>query len=199
MELQPVITHRGEFTVIGFSIVIEHEDGPQKCPEFWGEYARRFARLFRTMKPETPEEQAVLDNSIGQYAVCRCLKSEGKGDAFEYMICGEYKGGPVPDGMKLLTIPESDWAEFRCKGALPKSLQDLYDAAYGTWLNAHPEYRGLGIDIESYTPGDPASPDYECSLILPVKKACRPPEVKNPGEEPSSERNTRKELPLRRL
>lgn len=174
MELQPVICHKKEFTVIGFSIVIEHEDGPQKCPEFWGEYARRFARLFRTMKPETPEEQAVLDNGIGQYAVCRCLKSEGKGDAFEYMICGEYKGGPVPEDMKLLTLPESDWAEFRCKGALPKSLQDLYDAAYGIWLKAHPEYQEFGIDIESYTPGDPSSPDYECSLILPVKKAADP-------------------------
>ena len=171
MELQPVITHHGEFTVIGYSIVIEHEDGPAKCPEFWGEYAKRFERLFRTMKPETPEEQAVLDNGIGRYAVCRCLKNEGREDAFEYMICGEYKGGPVPEGMKLLMLPESDWAEFRCKGALPKSLQDLYDAAYGTWLKAHPEYRGLGIDIESYTPGNPASPDYECSLILPVKKA----------------------------
>ena len=79
-------------------------------------------------------------------------------------------GGPVPDGMKLLTLPESDWAEFRCKGALPKSLQDLYDAAYNGWLNGHPEYQGLGIDIESYSPGNPAAPDYECALILPVKK-----------------------------
>ena len=171
MELQPVITHHDEFTVIGYSIVIKSGEGNTKCPEFWNEYSQRFARLFQTMKPETPEEQAVLDNGIGRYAVCRCLKNEGREDAFEYMICGEYKGGPVPEGLKLLTLPESDRAEFRCKGALPKSLQDLYDAAYGTWLKAHPEYRGLGIDIESYTPGNPASPDYECSLILPVKKA----------------------------
>ena len=172
MEIQPVVTHRKEFTFIGFSTIIKHEEGSVKCPEFWNEqYSKRFERLLRTMKPETPEEHAVFDNKIGQYAVCRCLKSEGRENAFEYMICGEYKGDPVPEGMKLLTLPESDWAEFRCKGALPKSLQVLYDAAYGTWLKAHPEYRGLGIDIESYTPGNPAAPDYECSLILPVKKA----------------------------
>ena len=47
--------------------------------------------------------------------------------------------------MKLLTIPASDWAEFRCKGALPESLHALYDAAYNGWLHAHPEYQGLGI------------------------------------------------------
>ena len=170
MDTQPVIRHHGEFTFIGFSTVIRNEDGFLKCPEFWNEqYARRFERLLRTMKPETPEEQAVLDNRIGQYAVCRCLKSEGR-DAFEYMICGEYMGGVVPDGMKLLTLPESDWAEFRCKGALPKSLQDLYDAAYNGWLNDHPEYQGLGIDIESYSPGNPSAPDYECALIIPVRK-----------------------------
>ena len=175
MELQPVITHHCEFTFIGYSIVIKSGEGNTKCPEFWDkEYSRRFTRLFQTMKPETPEEQAVFDNKIGQYAVCRCLKNEGQDDAFEYMICGEYQGGAVPDGMKLFTIPESDWAEFRCKGALPKSLQDLYDAAYGTWLKAHPEYQGIGIDIESYTPGNPASPDYECGFILPLEKADEP-------------------------
>jgi len=171
MEIQPVISHRKDFTVIGFSIVIRNEEGASKCPEFWNEYAQRFARLFQTMKPETPEEQAVFDNKIGQYAVCRCLKNEGQDGAFEYLICGEYMGGAIPEGMKLLTLPESDWAEFRCKGALPKSLQDLYDAAYGTWMKAHPEYQGLGIDIESYAPGNPADPDYECSLIIFVKKA----------------------------
>ena len=171
MDLQPVITHHGEFTVIGYSIVIKSGEGNTKCPEFWDkEYSRRFARLFQTMKPETPEEQAVFDNRIGQYGVCRCLKNEGRDGFFEYMICGEYRGGTVPEGMKLLTIPESDWAEFRCKGALPKSLQDLYDAAYGSWLKDNPEYQGIGIDIESYTPGNPTSPDYECCFILPVKK-----------------------------
>ena len=172
MKIQPVITHHNDFTFIGFFTVIKHDEGFKKCPEFWNEqYAKPFARLFQTMKPETPEEQAVFDNKIGQYAVCRCLESEGQDGAFEYMICGEYRGGAVPEGMKLLTLPASDWAEFRCKGALPKSLQDLYDAAYGTWLKNNPEYQGIGIDIESYTPGNPASPDYECGFILPVKKA----------------------------
>ena len=171
MELQPVISHYKEFKFIGYSIVIKNEEGAQKCPEFWNEqYAQRFARLFQTMKPETPEEQAVWDNKIGQYAVCRCLKSEGQDGMFEYMICGEYQGGPVPDSMKLLTLPESDWAEFRCKGALPQSLQDLYTGAYG-WLKDHPEYQEFGFNIESYTPGNPAAPDYECALIIPVKKA----------------------------
>ena len=175
MEIKPVIRHHNELTVIGYSIVIKSGEGNTKCPEFWNEYAQKFARLFQTMKPETPEEHAVIDNRIGQYAVCRCLKNEGRDDEFEYMICGEYMGGVVPESMKLLTIPASDWAEFRCKGALPESLHELYDAAYNGWLKDHPEYQGLGIDIESYSPGNPADPDYEFSLILPVKKVRESP------------------------
>ena len=172
MEIRPVISHHKECTFIGYSIVIRNEEGFKKCPDFWDvQYVRRFERLLRTMKPETPEEHAVFDNRIGQYAVCRCLKSEGMDGAFEYMICGEYRGGPVPENMKLLTLPESDRAEFRCKGALPKSLQDLYAIAYGSWLKDRPEYREFGINIERYSPGNPAEPDYECGLIIPVKKA----------------------------
>ena len=172
MEPQAIVNHHNAFTVIGYSIVVRNDEGSLKCPEFWNEqYARRFARLFQTGKPETPEEQAVVDNGIGRYAVCRCLKSEGQDGVFEYMICGEYRGGAVPEGMKLLTLPESDWAEFRCRGALPKALQDLYAAAYGRWLKDHPEYREFGISIEAYSPGNPAEPDYECGLIIPVKKA----------------------------
>ena len=67
MDPQPVIRHHGEFTVIGYSIVIKSGEGNTKCPEFWNEYSQRFARLFQTMKPETPEEQVAMVNYSGCY------------------------------------------------------------------------------------------------------------------------------------
>ena len=54
------------------------------------------------------------------YAIC-----DEKEGSFEYWIAGLYMGGEVPEGLKLYTFPESDWAVFSAKGALPKSLQDL--------------------------------------------------------------------------
>lgn len=52
--------HKPAMTFIGYFTAIRPEEGYQKCPEFWDrEYARKYARLWQTMKPETPGEQAV--------------------------------------------------------------------------------------------------------------------------------------------
>ena len=57
--------HRPAMTFIGFSTSIRPEEGYQKCPEFWDrEYARKYARLWQTMQPETPVEKAILENGI---------------------------------------------------------------------------------------------------------------------------------------
>ena len=65
-------------------------------------------------------EQALLENRIGRFAIC-----EQKADCFEYWIAGLYRGGAVPEGLKLYSFPESDWAVFSAKGPLPGSLQAL--------------------------------------------------------------------------
>ena len=47
--------HKPAMTFIGYSTSIRPEEGYQKCPEFWDrEYAQKYARLWQTMKPETP-------------------------------------------------------------------------------------------------------------------------------------------------
>ena len=46
--------HKPAMTFIGYSTSIRPEEGYQKCPEFWDrEYARKYARLWQTMQPET--------------------------------------------------------------------------------------------------------------------------------------------------
>ena len=52
-------------------------------------------------------EQALLENRIGRFAIC-----EQKADCFEYWIAGLYRGGAVPEGLKLYSFPESDWAAW---------------------------------------------------------------------------------------
>ena len=60
-----------EMTLIGYYTEIRPEDGYKKCPEFWDkEFAARYARLWKTMKPETKIEEAILKNGIGTFAIC---------------------------------------------------------------------------------------------------------------------------------
>ena len=109
--------HKAAMTFIGFSTSIRPEEGYQKCPEFWNkEYAQKYERLWQTMKPETAMEKAILENGVGLFAIC-----DEKEGSFEYWIAGLYKGGQVPEGLKLYPFPESDWAQFSAKGPLPGS------------------------------------------------------------------------------
>lgn len=160
--------HKEAFTVIGFSESIRPEEGYTKCPEFWErEYSRKYRRLCETMRPETDEERAVLDNRIGMLALC----IEGSGD-FEYMIAGVYQGGNVPASMKLYELPESDWVIFSTRGPLPGSLQRLNTEVWQKWFPGDGQaYEPNGsATVEYYSAGDPRSDDYECGIWIPVKK-----------------------------
>lgn len=161
--------HKKAMTFIGFSTSIRPDEGYEKCPKFWeNEYSRRFAKLWQTMTPETPIEKAVIENQIGMFAIC-----DDKDGSFDYWIAGLYTGGEVPEGLKLFTFPESDWAMFSAKGALPKSLQDLNTRVWEEWYpNQKQNYKGNGnAMLEVYTAGDMQSPDYECGIWVPVCKA----------------------------
>lgn len=165
MAIEPVLVHHKALTVIGFSAVFRNNEGYEKCPKFWDEaYSRRYAHLFQSMMPENSEEQAVFDNHIGEYAVCHNLP-------VKYMICGEYKGGIVPENMELCTVPESDWLVFKNRGPLPQSLQELNTYIHQVWFKEHDaEYQCCGIDIEWYSAGNPNDKNYECGIFIPVVK-----------------------------
>ena len=159
--------HRPAMTFIGFSTSIRPEEGKQKCPEFWDRaYAQRYARLWKTMRPENPVEAAILENGIGMFAIC----DEGEG-TFEYWIAGLYRGGEVPEGLKKRSFPEGDWAMFSAKGPLPGSLQALNAQVLQEWLPG--EGRRCGADgktmLEVYAPGNMRSPGYECGIWVPVR------------------------------
>lgn len=163
-----IYEHKPEMTMIGFSTLIPPDEGYVKCPEFWNnEYNMKYARLWRTMQPETPVEQAILANGIGMFAIC-----SSNGNGFEYWIAGLYRGGVVPDGLKLFTFPESEWAIFSAKGGLPASLLALNTQVWQEWFPT--EGRRLGAKgetaIEFYSAGNPQSPDYECGIWVPVQK-----------------------------
>ena len=160
--------HKSAMTLIGFSTTIRPGEGYVKCPEFWDrEYTQKYARLFETMVPETPTEQAIIENGIGMFAIC-----EEKENGFAYWIAGLYQGGEVPKGLALYTFPESDWAMFSAKGPLPASLQTLNTYVWQDWYpNEGKQYMGRGnVMLEVYTPGDMRAADYACGIWVPVER-----------------------------
>lgn len=160
--------HKIELTFIGYHTEIAPNEGYQKCPEFWDkEYAVKYARLFQTMRPETPVEEAILSNGIGMYAICADVAG-----GFTYWIAGLYKGGDVPEGLELFTFPESDWAIFSAKGQIPQSLQTLNTQVWEEWVpNIEKMYEiNRTASLEVYSAGDPRSPEYACGIWVPIQK-----------------------------
>ena len=167
-QMKVTYEHKPEMTLIGFSTTICSNEGYTKCPEFWDkEYSQKYARLFQTMQPETAVERAILENHIGMFAIC-----DDRDGFFDYWIAGLYLGGKVPEGLKLHTFPESDWAMFSAKGPLPNSLQGLNDRVWKEWYPGEGQkYRGNGnAMLEVYSAGNMQSPDYEYGIWIPLQE-----------------------------
>ena len=158
---------KSTMTFIGYHTEIRPEEGYQKCPEFWDkEYAVKYARLRQTMQPETPIEQAILENGIGMYAICA-----DSDNGFSYWIAGLYQGGEVPAGLELYTFPESEWAVFTAKGPVPESLQMLNTAVWQEWFptEGQKHHANGSATLEVYSAGNPQSADYECGIWVPLR------------------------------
>lgn len=156
-------------TFIGFHTGIAPGEGYQKCPEFWEkEYAAKYARLWQTMKPETPVEEAILAHGIGMFAFCADAET-----GFEYWIAGLYKGGEVPAGLELYTFPASNWAMFSIKGPIPSSLHSLNTFVWQEWFPTEGKRlhaNGLAT-LEVYSAGNPQSPFYESGIWVPIAES----------------------------
>ena len=141
----------------GFNVLVtvkkigEEEGDSTQIPAFWDEF---FARgLDKKVKP-------VL-------GVCG-QKSDGE---FPYGI-GDFKkdGQETPEEFEVWQVPKSTWAVFKCVGAMPKSIQEMWRRIFSEWL-PQAKYELLpSCDFELHTDGDADSPDYVSEIWLPVKK-----------------------------
>ena len=156
MEGGSVVDYRIEerdcFKVVVKPKKIGHEEGNStQIPAFWEEY---FANGL---------EQQVTP-ALG---VCGEMSQEDKG--FTYGI-GDFlqEGQEIPSGFEVWDVPKCTWAVFKCVGALPKPIQEMWRRIFSEWL-PQAKYEILpSYDFELYSDGDTDSPDYVCEIWLPV-------------------------------
>lgn len=156
--------------LIGFQREFSSEDSYEKIPKFWDEICEKYANnVYAGNPPANAYEKAIMDNCIGEYAVC--IDDVG-GDKFRYLIAGKYSGGEVPEGMELYEFPMGEWAVFDCIGPIPEALQSMNTRIFKEWLPGNPEFELSGnATVEWYDcMGDQNSPDYHSAIWLPVKR-----------------------------
>lgn len=147
------------FSVIANAAVFPYEGAHQSVPRFWQEH-------FQTGKGKTV---------MGVYGIN--IDETMAQDTFEYLIADPYDPAkPVPEGFVVKSIPAFTWAVFPCRGAMPKSLQDVNTKIFSEWLPALKGYEfAAGYCVEYYE--DPAQyekgtldENYYCEIWIPVKE-----------------------------
>ena len=144
------ITEKAPFTIVGFKRRFNAETSYQEIPKFWNEWMSDMKGL------------------KGMFGVC--LDMDGKD--FDYWIADLYAPWEdIPEGCKTYQIPGSLWAQFRCKGPLPESLQSVNTQIWSEWLPSLKGYELAGnYSIEVYMPpaDDPA--DTLSYIWVPLRK-----------------------------
>ena len=144
------IVEKAPFTIVGFKRRFHTETSYQEIPKFWKEWMSDMKGL------------------TGIYGVC--MDMDGK--AFDYWIADDYvPWKDVPEGCETVVIPGSLWAQFKCRGALPESLQSVNTKVWSQWLPTLKGYTLAGnYSLEVYGPPTEKPEDYECYIWIPLKR-----------------------------
>lgn len=170
IEMDYTIEKKKELKFIGFVKEFDMKTSYQDIPKYWDEvYSNIVTPLIqRGFKASNAIEQAIVDNSIGEFGVCiDDVSGDGK---FKYMIAGYYNGGNVPEGMIVYEAPELEWAIFKAVGPMPGALQSVNTKIFKEWLPNSEYSIAAELNVEWYSKGDTKSSNYESAIWVPIKK-----------------------------
>ncbi|EHI99469.1 transcriptional regulator, AraC family [Clostridium sp. DL-VIII] len=153
------IVEKDSFTVMGVSKVFKYDKATTEIPPFWTEYYAM------------GKEKIVC----GMYGIS--IDESMGSDEFEYLIADNYDPSmEIPNDFVTKIIPKFTWAVFACKGAMPKSLQDMNKKIFSEWLPNCKDYEiAAGYNIETYTnaadyPKGIQDENYYSEIWIPVRK-----------------------------
>lgn len=144
------IVEKAPFTVIGIKRRFNSDTSYQEIPKFWNEWA------------------ADMKGLKGMFGIC--LDMDGKD--FDYWIADNFvPWEDIPEGCEWTVIPGGLWAQFKCKGPLPNSLQSVNTQIWSEWLPTLKGYSLAGnYSLEIYGPPTEKPEDYESYIWIPLKK-----------------------------
>lgn len=144
------IVEKAPFTLVGLKRRFSAGTSYSEIPEFWSEWA---------------SDMKGLKEMFG-------LCSDMDGKNFDYWIADLYEPWKeIPAGCETYQIPGGLWAVFKCKGALPESMQKVNTQIWSEWLPALKEYALAGdYSLEFYLPPAEDPADTVSYICIPLKK-----------------------------
>jgi AraC family transcriptional regulator len=86
----------------------------------------------------------------------------------DYWVAAAYDG-ETPDGYLKMEIPASKWAIFEVHGPMPDAMQNVWRQIFTEWFPSSGYEHAGTPELEVYTAGNSADPDYYSEVWIPVK------------------------------
>ena len=141
------------FEVYGAERSFQMDTSTREIPKFWDEFF----------------EKGLHEKICPVFGICFNAVEDG---CFPYLIGDRLApGAALPEGLIKREVPAHLWARFACVGPIPGAIQTTIRQVYGEWLPTNGIYEAAGyMEIEMYSEGDTASPDYYSEVWIPVRK-----------------------------
>jgi AraC family transcriptional regulator len=110
------------------------------------------------------------DNVLGNVLLGICYEGDANKKDYPYSIAIASEKGILSEGLTDDIIPAHTWAIFKCMGALPAAIQELWKRIYAEFFPAGEYKQCGGLDMEVYPDGDMNSPKYVTEIWIPVQK-----------------------------
>ena len=160
------IETKQSFWVVGKRLRVskEHNENQRVIPAFWDECNKNGVSE-RIIAFSEHEESKIT--GAGCLGICL-----GDDDAltFDYWIAVETNSETKSKEFKKFEIPATTWAIFETTGALPNSLQDLWEYIMTEFLPTSVYKRNKLLDLKIYSDGNVTNPNYTFALWIPVEK-----------------------------
>jgi AraC family transcriptional regulator len=146
----------GAFSVIGVKEFTTAENGENftNIPKMWSRLPEKTLHELRTLSNLEPS--GVLGVSADMYD-----------NGFDYWIAAATTK-ECPAGFEKLNIPAAQWVVFEISGAIPDAIQNMVKHIFNEWLPSSGYQHANAPEIEWYSEGDMASPDYRSEIWIPV-------------------------------
>lgn len=138
------------------------EDNNSEIPKFCRECYndRTFDTILEMSKSSGNFTYAVL--GLRDSGDCNC-----DGGELRYSIGAEYSGGVIPKGYSLVELPAQKWVVFKCKGEMPKAMQELWYQVYTEFMPFTAYHLLEDITLEVCPQG---SANNENALWIPIRE-----------------------------
>lgn len=147
------------FRLVGRRTKINCSNGQQysKVPEFWS----------KCQKDGTIAELLAMDNGNpkGLYGLFGYFDEAS--ETSDYMIAVE-STQQADDGYSEILIPDTTWAVFDCRGAVPQAIQDGWKYLTEEWLLKYPFRHADCPELEWYSEGNNYDENYLSQIWIPI-------------------------------